>query len=96
MTSNPYASCRYPEPRRQRVRIIRRKSEITDSSSIDAVSFSVSNFQFAKLVQSIGGYKPTFPIPKRSQLFIGAHNKAPSVVAMCICNPVCSPAAINR
>jgi hypothetical protein len=27
MTSNPYASCRYPEPRRQRVRIIRRKSE---------------------------------------------------------------------
>jgi hypothetical protein len=27
MTSNPYEACRYPEPPRQRVRTIRRKSE---------------------------------------------------------------------
>jgi len=36
----------------------------------------------ASIVRSIGGYKPPFPIPKRSQLIIRAHN---------VSNPDCSP-----
>src|SRR5882724_272194 len=42
---------------------------ITDSSSIDAVSFSLSDFQFAKLVQSIGEFKSPFPIPEKQSAF---------------------------
>jgi hypothetical protein len=33
---------------------------------------------------------------KRSQLFVGAHNKAPSVISMRVCNPDRSPVGINR
>jgi hypothetical protein len=33
---------------------------------------------------------------KRSQLFIGMHNKTLSIVAMRVCNPDCSPVGINR
>ena len=37
-----------------------------------------------------------FEFRKRSQLFIRTHNETLSVVAMCVCNPDCSPVAINR
>jgi hypothetical protein len=30
------------------------------------------------------------------QLFVGTHDETFSVVAMCACNPDCSPVAINR
>jgi hypothetical protein len=33
---------------------------------------------------------------KRSQLFIRVRNKTLSVVAVCVCNPDCSPVEINR
>jgi hypothetical protein len=33
---------------------------------------------------------------KRSQLFIRTHKETLSVAAVCICNPDCSPFAINR
>jgi len=37
-----------------------------------------------------------FQFQKPSELFVGVHYKAPSVVAMCVNNPYCSPAGINR
>jgi hypothetical protein len=36
-----------------------------------------------------------FEFQKRSELFIGVHNEALTVVAMCVCNPDCSPARIH-
>jgi hypothetical protein len=37
-----------------------------------------------------------FQFDKRSQLFIRVNNETLSVVAMCVRNPDCSPAGINR
>jgi hypothetical protein len=37
-----------------------------------------------------------FKFHKSSQLFILAYNDSLPVVAMCVCNPDCSPVAINR
>jgi hypothetical protein len=48
-----------------------------------------------KFVQSVGRYKPPFPIPKSSQLFIRTHNETLSVIAMRVCNPDRSPFGIN-
>src|SRR5262245_19951061 len=42
---------------------------IADSSSINAVSFSLSDFQVAKLFASTGGYKRLFPIPEMQSVF---------------------------
>jgi hypothetical protein len=36
-----------------------------------------------------------FQFYKRGQLFVGVHNKAPSVVAMCVGNPDRSPVRIH-
>jgi hypothetical protein len=36
-----------------------------------------------------------FKFQKRSQLFIGVHNETLSVIAMCVCNPDCSPVGIH-
>ena len=36
-----------------------------------------------------------FQLEKSTQIFIRAHNEAPSVVAMCLRNPDCSPARIH-
>jgi hypothetical protein len=36
-----------------------------------------------------------FEFKKSRQLFVGAHNKALSVVTMCVCNPDRSPARID-
>jgi len=33
------------------------------------------------------GQRLTFELKKRAQFFVGVHNKAPSVAAMCVCNP---------
>jgi hypothetical protein len=33
---------------------------------------------------------------KSAQLFVGMNNKAPSIIAVRICNPDCSPAGIDR
>jgi hypothetical protein len=44
----------------------------------------------------VGSANRTFEFEKRGQLFIGTHNQAVSVVAMCVCNPDRSPAGINR
>jgi hypothetical protein len=38
----------------------------------------------------------TFKFNKRAELFLGVHNKAPSVVAVRVNNPDCSPFAIER
>jgi len=35
----------------------------------------------------VGSANRTFEFEKRGQLFIGTHNQAVSVVAMCVCNP---------
>jgi hypothetical protein len=37
-----------------------------------------------------------FKFNKRAELFLGVHNKAPSVVAVCVNNPDCSPLTIQR
>jgi hypothetical protein len=37
-----------------------------------------------------------FHFQKSRQLFIGAHNEALTVIAMCVCNPDRSPVGINR
>jgi hypothetical protein len=37
-----------------------------------------------------------FEFQKRAQLFIRTHNETLSVVAMCVCNPDCSPVGIER
>ena len=42
------------------------------------------------------GYRLTFKFKKRAELLVGLHNEALSVVAMCVCNPDCSPVEINR
>jgi hypothetical protein len=41
------------------------------------------------------GQNLTFEFNKRAELFVGMHNKALSVVAVCVDNPDCSPAGIN-
>src|SRR5216110_658919 len=42
-----------------------------------------------------GSANRRFQSYKRAQLFVGVHNKAPSVVAMCVGNPDRSPLTIN-
>jgi hypothetical protein len=37
-----------------------------------------------------------FEFEKRRQLFIGAHNEAPSIIAMRVHDPDCPPLTINR
>jgi hypothetical protein len=37
-----------------------------------------------------------FKFEKRRQLLIRTHNETLSVIAMCVCNPDCSPVGINR
>ena len=43
-----------------------------------------------------GGANRPFQFQKRSQLFICTHDETLSVIAMCVSNPDCSPAGINR
>ncbi len=38
----------------------------------------------------------TLKFNKRGELFVGVHNKAPSVAAMRVSNPDCSPFGIER
>jgi hypothetical protein len=38
----------------------------------------------------------TFKFNKRAELFVGVHNEAPPVAAMCVCNPDRSPLGIDR
>jgi hypothetical protein len=43
--------------------------------------------------------KPTVPpflFQKRAELFVGMHDKTPSLAAMCVSNPDRSPVGINR
>jgi hypothetical protein len=40
--------------------------------------------------------RDSFKFQKRRQLFIRSHNETLSVVAVCVCNPDCSPVGINR
>ena len=35
-----------------------------------------------------GGLGMTFEFNKRAELFVGADDKAPSVVAVCVCDPI--------
>ena len=37
-----------------------------------------------------------FEFQKSRQLFVGTYNETPSVVAMCVSNPDCSPVGMNR
>jgi hypothetical protein len=46
--------------------------------------------------QSAASADPRFEFQKRSQLFIRTHNETLSVVAVCVSNPDCSSAGINR
>jgi hypothetical protein len=55
----------------------------------------ISDFQFAKLVQSMVDTNCPFQFQKRSQLFIGAHNETLSVAALCVCNPDCATLGID-
>jgi hypothetical protein len=40
--------------------------------------------------------KRRFQFNERPQLFIRMHNETLSVIAVCVCNPDCSPVGINR
>jgi hypothetical protein len=37
----------------------------------------------------------TLKFSEGGQLFVGMHNKAPSVVAVRVCNPDCSPVRVD-
>jgi hypothetical protein len=53
---------------------------------------ATGNYQIViSIVRSIGGYKPPFPIPKRSPFLIRTHNELFSVAAMRVSNPDRSP-----
>jgi len=45
--------------------------------------------------QSMSSRRDSFEFEKRSQFFIRTHNETLSVVAVCVCNPDCSPLEIN-
>jgi len=41
-----------------------------------------------------GGLGMTFEFNKRAELFVGTHDKAPSIVTVCVCDPGQSAASI--
>jgi hypothetical protein len=49
----------------------------------------------ARQAQLVANANRFFQFQKRSQLFIGTHNEALSIAAMCVCNPDCSPVGIK-
>jgi hypothetical protein len=67
-----------------------------DSELFNGVE-SVSESHRVNLVLQLieRGSNRRFQFQKRGQCFIRAHNETPSVVAMCVNNPDCSPFGIN-
>jgi hypothetical protein len=47
-------------------------------------------------IENVAAARDAFQFNKRAQLFVGSHNKAPSVISVCVNNPDRSPVGINR
>ena len=63
--------------------------ETATARMIERKAFTVLKYSLlpARVRLSGGGANRHFQFQKRSQLFIGTHNKTLSVVAMGVCNP---------